>query len=178
MPRSLWEDGTTLRGTHTAHHCHSKKPLNLHQAEILWFYQDETAEVESSKEARWPRQSSAQPLLQVPAGKGRARAGEQPVLPHPCTLGPPSGRTASHLQKCRRGSEYRNRRGKTQVGGLWVARIIPRWPASYEVPKFVALKHKYKLPNVNTSQACAKQPISTDCSPRIQEITFPSDNSK
>lgn len=130
------------------------------------------------KEARWPRQSSAQPLLQVPAGKGRARAGEQPVLPHPCTLGPPSGRTASHLQKCRRGSEYRNRRGKTQVGGLWVARIIPRWPASYEVPKFVALKHKYKLPNVNTSQACAKQPISTDCSPRIQEITFPSDNSK
>lgn len=71
-------------------------------------------------------QARAQPNLCSMPLQAKADPGGsiQPALPHSCTLGPLSGRKARLLKKCRRGSEHRNRRGKTKVGWVWVARII------------------------------------------------------
>lgn len=171
---------------HTGRHSHctpfpQQKPFSLHQAEILRLCGDETTGAGQQKsavpkQARSPSQSSAQPLLHVTAPcHCRQRQSLSLLIPvplgHPLVEKPDISRNQKRQGVQKQKEQHQSRRAMR-------GQDHSRWPASYEVSEFVVLKCKYELLNVNTPQTCAKQPISTDCSLGIQEITFLFDNSK
>lgn len=157
IPRCSDHFGRTV---HTGRHSHctpfpQQKPFSLHQAEILWLCGDETTgagqqKTAVPKQARSPSQSSAQPLLHVTAGKGRAGAGVSLSLLVPVPLGHPLVEKPD-ISRNQKGQGVQKQKGQCQSRRAMSGQDHSRCPASYEMSEFVVLKRKYKLLNVNTS---------------------------
>lgn len=111
-----------LGGTHTASHSHSKSLSDFIKLKYFGPVEMKPQEVgnrsqEFPKQARSPSQSSAQPLLHSLQAKAEPGAGVSLSLLIPVPLGHPLVEKPD-ISRNQKGSEYRNRRGNTKVGGL------------------------------------------------------------
>lgn len=108
-----------------------QKPFGLHQAETLCSIKMKPEEL-GSRSRVFPSRPGHQARAQAHAGIGRA--GSRHTACPSSFLYPWAilWRKVRDLLKCRRGSVYRKKRGKTKVGWVWVARVIQHDPQSME----------------------------------------------